>query len=100
MNLGLVYAFSALMPLVGWQEGHTACKKTVGVLAWLSVWSEVQTCIKPSEIQIRFTFLVLAHLGVCGDSTTTFFLLFLLLGIMTLTACNSPVVLPRPNTHV
>ena len=35
--------------LVGWQEGHTACKKlSGGVLAWLSVWSEVQTCIRPS----------------------------------------------------
>ena len=42
----LVYsAFSALTLLVGWQEGHTACKKlSGGVLAWLSVWSEVQTC--------------------------------------------------------
>jgi len=30
--------------LVGWQEGHLACKKLGGgVLAWLSVWSEVQT---------------------------------------------------------
>ena len=39
-------AFSALMLLVGWQEGHLACKKlSGGVLAWLSVWSEVQTCI-------------------------------------------------------
>ena len=39
-------AFSALTPLVGWQEGHPACKKhSGGVLAWLSVWSEVQTCI-------------------------------------------------------
>jgi len=28
-----VYAFSALMLLVGWQEGHPACKKlTDGVL--------------------------------------------------------------------
>jgi len=31
--------------LVGRQEGHPACKKLGGggVLAWLSVWSEVQT---------------------------------------------------------
>jgi len=36
--------------LVGRQEGHPACKKTLsgGVLAWLSIWSEVQTCIWPS----------------------------------------------------
>jgi len=39
-------AFSALTLLVGWQEGHPACKKlSGGVLAWLSVWSKVQTCI-------------------------------------------------------
>ena len=44
-----VYAFSALTLLVGRQEGHPACKKlSGGVLAWLSVWSEVQTCIWPS----------------------------------------------------
>jgi len=43
------YAFSALMLLVGRQEGHPACKKlSGGVLVWLSVWSEVQTCIWPS----------------------------------------------------
>ena len=42
-------AFSALTLLVGWQEGHPACKKlSGGVLAWLSDWSEVQTCIWPS----------------------------------------------------
>jgi len=39
-------AFSALTLLVEWQEGHTACKNlSGGVLAWLSVWSEMQTCI-------------------------------------------------------
>jgi len=73
-----VYAFSALTLLVGQQEGHPACKKlSGGVLVWLSVWSEVQTCIWPSwchyhslslasiksRIQIGFfTFLVPAHL--------------------------------------
>jgi len=35
---------SALTLLVGWQEGHLACKK----LAWLSVCREVQTYIQPS----------------------------------------------------
>ena len=41
-------AFSALTLWVGWQEGHPACKKlSGGLLAWLSVWSEVQTCIWP-----------------------------------------------------
>jgi len=73
------FAFSALTLLVGRQEGHPACKKlSGGVLAWLSVWSEVQTCIMAqlmplpltvscfSKIQIGFTFLVLAHLGSPG----------------------------------
>jgi len=47
--LVLVLAFSALTLLVGRQEGHPACKKLSGeVLAWLSVWSEVQTCMWPS----------------------------------------------------
>jgi len=73
-----VFAFSALMLLVGWQEGHPVCKKLSGmVLAWLSVWSKVQTCIWPnwchcdslslaSVIQIGFTFLVPAYLGCPG----------------------------------
>ena len=43
------YPFSALTLLVGRQEVHPACKKlSGGVLAWLSVWSEVQTCTRPS----------------------------------------------------
>jgi len=34
-----VNAFSALTLLVGWQEGHPACKKlSGGMLAWLCVW--------------------------------------------------------------
>jgi len=38
-------AFTPLMLLVWRQEGHSACKKlSGGVLAWLSVCSEVQTC--------------------------------------------------------
>jgi len=44
-----LFAFSALTLLVGRQEGHPACKKlSGGVLAWLSVRCEVQTCIWPS----------------------------------------------------
>ena len=66
--------FSALTLLVGWQEGHAACKKlSGGLLAWLSLWNEMQTCIWQqlmplpltvscsSKIQIGFTFLVPAH---------------------------------------
>ena len=42
--------FSAMTLLVGRQEGHPACKKqnSGGVLARLSVWSKVQTCIRSS----------------------------------------------------
>ena len=48
-SVALQLAFSALTLLVGRQEGHPACKKlSGGVLAWLSAWSEVQTCIRPS----------------------------------------------------
>jgi len=37
------------MLLVGWQERYPVYKKlSGGVLAWLSAWSEVQTCIWPS----------------------------------------------------
>jgi len=44
MNFSLLLkelqAFSAWTLLVGRQGGHPACKKlSVGVLAWLSVWS-------------------------------------------------------------
>jgi len=72
--------FSALTLLVGRQEGHPACKKlTGGVLAWLSVWSEVQTLYTAermplpltvssfSKIQIGYTFLVPAHPGSPGQ---------------------------------
>jgi len=45
----IAYAFSDLTLLVGRQEGHPTCKKlSGGVLAWLSVWSEVQTYTWPS----------------------------------------------------
>ena len=79
--LGSVFwvSFSALMLLVGWQEGYLACKKlSGGMLVWLSVWSKVRTCIWPSwrhchslvscfsKIQIGSTFLVPADLGSPG----------------------------------
>ena len=71
----ITYAFSALTLLVGRQERHPACNKlSGGLLAWLSVWSEVQTCIWPSwchchslslaSVKSRgLTFLVPAHPG-------------------------------------
>ena len=49
-NFNSSLAFSALTLLVGRQEGHPACKKqSGGVMAWLSVWSEVQTCTCPAD---------------------------------------------------
>jgi len=66
-------AFSALMLLVGRQEGHPACKKQSGwVLVWLSDLHMAQLMPMPltvscfSKIQIGFTFLVPAHLGSPG----------------------------------
>jgi len=50
-KLGKLYFVSLqCFDAVGWgQEGHPACKKlSGGMLAWLSVWSAVQTCIWPS----------------------------------------------------
>jgi len=45
----LTFAFGDFTLLAGRQEGHPACKKhSGGVLAWLSVWSKLQTCIWPS----------------------------------------------------
>jgi len=45
-----IAAVSPLMLLVGRQEGHRACKTlSGGVLARLSVWCKVQTCIRPSS---------------------------------------------------
>ena len=74
-----MHPFSALTLLVERQEGHPACKKlSGGVLAWLSVWSEVQICIWSSwchchslslasvKSRLVFTFLVLAHPGSPG----------------------------------
>ena len=72
--------FEPLTLWVGQQEGNPVCKKLSGgrVLAWLSVYSEVQTCIWPSwchchslslacsKIQTGFTFLVPAHPGSPG----------------------------------
>jgi len=43
-------ALSALTLLVGRQEGHPACTKlSGGMLAWLSVWSEVPLGYDPAD---------------------------------------------------
>ena len=70
----LLSSFSALTLLVGWQEGHTACKNYewwgAGVvicleqavdLAQLMPLPLTVSCF--SKIQIGFTFVVPAHLG-------------------------------------
>jgi len=68
-------AFSALTLLVGWQEGHPACKNLsggAGVVICLERGADLHmaqlvplpltvSCF--SKIQIDFTFLVPAHLG-------------------------------------
>jgi len=76
----LLFAFSALTLLVGWQEGHPACKKTewwgAGVVICLDRGADLHTaqlmplpltvsCFR--KIQIGFTFLVPAHLGSPGQ---------------------------------
>jgi len=75
LNCCTTAGLQCLTLLVGRQEEHPACKKLGGgVLAWLSVWSEVQTCMAQlmplpltvscfRKIQIGFTFLVPAHMG-------------------------------------
>ena len=75
-----VVAFSALMLLVGRQEGHPACKKLewwgAGVVICLEQGADLHMAqLMPlpltvscfSKIQIGFTFLVPAHLGSPGQ---------------------------------
>jgi len=70
------FAFSALTLLVGWQEGHLACKKTeqwgAGMVICLERGADLYMAkLMPlpltvscfCKIQIGFTFLVPAHLG-------------------------------------
>ena len=74
------YAFGALTLLVGRQEGHPVCKKTewwgAGVVICLERDADLHTAqLMPlpltvacfSKIQIGFTFLVPAHLGIAGQ---------------------------------
>ena len=78
--VGIRIAFSALTLLVGWQEGHLACKKTerwsAGVVICLERGADLHmaqqiplpltvSCF--SKIQIGFTFLVPAHPGSPGQ---------------------------------
>jgi len=79
-NCPIVTAFSALTLLFECQKEHLACKKLSDeVLAWLSVWSEVQMiCTWSSwchchpfiscfiKIQDGLTFMVQAYAGYFG----------------------------------
>jgi len=73
-----LFAFSALMLLVGRQEGHPACKKTeqwgAGMVICLERVADLHMAqLMPltvscfSKIQIGFTFLVPAHPGIPGQ---------------------------------
>jgi len=54
-----ITAFSALTLLVGRREGHTACKKlSGGVLAWLSVWSEMHIAYGPADATVTHCLLL------------------------------------------
>ena len=72
----MLFAFGALTLLVGWQEGHPACKKFdwwgAGRVICLERGADLYMAqLMPlpltvscfSKIQIGFTFLVSAHLG-------------------------------------
>jgi len=70
--------YSALTLLVGWQEGHPACKKTewwgAGMVICLERGADLHTAkLMPlpltvsSKIQVGFTFLIPAHPGSPGQ---------------------------------
>ena len=76
----MICAFSALTLLVGWQEGHPACKKLscggAGVVICLEQGADLHMAqLMPlpltvscfSKIQTGFTFLVPAHPGSPGQ---------------------------------
>jgi len=81
LNQITISAFSALTLLVGWQEGHPACKKTewwdAGMVICLKRGADLHMAqLMPlpltisyfSKIQIYFTFLVPAHPGSPGKT--------------------------------
>ena len=86
MSLGIrTDAFSALTLLVGWQEGHPACKKTerwgTGMVICLERGADLHMAqLMPlpltvscfSKVQTGFTFLVPAHPGSPGKRAVKF----------------------------
>ena len=80
------FAFNALTLLVGWQQGHLACRKlSGGVLSWSGAMCTV-SCF--SKIQIGFTFLVLAHQGSPGQRTVKRLFVYVCV-LLLLTTCWS-----------
>ena len=68
----LLMLLDYLTLLVGRQEGHPACKKlNGGVLAWLSIWSEVQmpaATLSVASVKSRLVFFYRAMLCIRGTS--------------------------------
>jgi len=102
LNSSSKNAFSALKLtlLVGCQEGHAACKKlSGGVLAWLSVWSEVQTCIWLSwchchslslasvKHRLVLPFWCQSGVSVCSSSKISEFIVFTFSEKFCITSC-------------
>jgi len=89
-------AFSALTLLVGRQEGHPACKKlSGGLLVWLSVWSEMQTCIWPSWYHCHSLSLASVEKGplnVCVRACMFVSLVWLGLCVYVFAECNVSVL--------
>ena len=54
-----IFPFSALTLLVGWQEGHPACKKMVVGLLVVMIWLELCTTYSSSSPVVTTTFIIL-----------------------------------------
>ena len=87
-----VLAFSALTLLVGRQKGHLDYKKLSGfMLTWLSVWSEVQTCIWPSWCHCKNLFESIENLIIVHFITKSLF--YNKLQCLLFYLCSSSVIL-------
>ena len=106
----LIFAFSALTLLVGWQEGHPACKNWLGAgmlicleqgadlhMARLMPLPLTVSCF--SKIQIGFTFLVLLLLHVmlpCVSRSHQMYYMFgflFLVFIILIVTCSETAIL-------
>jgi len=104
-NWYMSVAYSALTLLVGWQEGHLACKKTewwgAGMVICLERGADLHVAqLMPlpltvscfSKIQIGFTFLQPAHLGSPGKGPLNVCVCFCSLHMPFLEFCPQPTV--------